>query len=93
MAFQSQLHALYQNGNNLTRHVIWSEIYYGLQSHPEWTAKYGSAHRVKGEIATGDDVPMAAVLVYLDSHPEIDRSTITGPTGMNRHAAFTITNA
>src|SRR5215208_56987 len=64
--FQSQLHPVYHNGNNLTRHVFWTEVYYGLQSHPQWSTKYASTHLIKGEIATGDDVPMAAVLMYLD---------------------------
>jgi len=79
--FQSQLHLLYHNGKNLTRHVIWTEVYYGLQSHPQWSTKYASTHLIKGEIATGDDVPMAAVLMYLDNHPEIDRDQVSGPTG------------
>ncbi|MFL5102714.1 MAG: hypothetical protein ACJ8E5_19125 [Xanthobacteraceae bacterium] len=79
--FQSQLHPLYHNGNNLTRHVFWTEVYYGLQSHPQWSTKYASTHLIKGEIATGDDVPMAAVVMYLDNHPEIDRGQVTGPTG------------
>ena len=79
--FQSQLHPLYREGSNLTRHAIGPEMYYGLQAHPEWATKYGGMHQINGRIATGDDVPIAAVNRYLDEHPEIDRTKLLDPVG------------
>jgi hypothetical protein len=81
LKFEMHLHPLYRDGMRLPQHGIWREIYYGLQQHPQWIAKYGDTHRINGKIATGDEQPIAAVLRHLDAHPEIDRRKILDPAG------------
>jgi hypothetical protein len=80
-AFQSRLHPVYQQGNNLTRHAFWPEVFYGLASHPQWAEKYARMYLIGGEIAVGDQLPIAAALRYLDLHPKIDRNQLLDRTG------------
>jgi hypothetical protein len=75
------LHPVYQQGNNLTRHAFWPEVFYGLESHPQWAEKYASMYLIGGKTAIGDELPVAAVLRYLDLHPEIDRSQLLDRVG------------
>jgi hypothetical protein len=81
VAFESRLHPVYRQGNHLTRHAFWPEVFYGLQSHPQWAAKYGSMYLIGDEMAVGDQLPVAAVLRYLDLHTEIDRSQLLDRVG------------
>jgi hypothetical protein len=81
IAFEAQLHPVYRQGNNLTRHAFWPEVFYGLTSHPQWADKFGSMYLVRGEVAVQDQLPVAAVLRYLDLHPEIDRSQLLDRAG------------
>ena len=81
VAFESRLHPVYQQGNNLTRHSFWHEVFYGLEAHPQWAEKYASMYLIGGKTAVGDDLPVAAVLRYLDLHPEIDRSQLLDRVG------------
>jgi len=81
LKFETYLHPLYSGEQRLRHHSIWHEIYYGLQQHPQWTAKYGNAHQINGKIATGDEQPIAAIYRILDAHPEIDRSEILDTAG------------
>ena len=81
VAFESRLHPVYQQGNNLTRHAFWPEVFYGLQGHPQWADKYASMYLIRGETAVGDELPLAAVLRYLDLHAEIDRSQVLDRVG------------
>ena len=81
LKFEMDLHPLYRDGMRPPHHGIWREIYYGLQQHPHWIAKYGDTHRINGKIATGDEQPIAAVFRFLDAHPEIDRRKILDPAG------------
>jgi len=81
VAFESRLHPVYQQGNNLARHAFWREVFYGLQSHPQWADKYASMYLIGGKTAVGDDLPVAAVLKHLDLHLEIDRSQVLDRVG------------
>ena len=81
LKFATYLHPLYSGEQRLRHHSIWHEIYYGLQQHPQWIAKYGNAHQINGKIATGDEQPIAAIFRVLDAHPEIDRSEIFDTAG------------
>jgi hypothetical protein len=81
VAFESRLHPVYRQGNHLSRHAFWPEVFYGLQSHPQWADKYGSMYLIRGEMAVGDQLPVAAVLRYLDLHTEIDRSQLLDRVG------------
>jgi hypothetical protein len=81
VAFESRLHPVYQQGNNLARHAFWPEVFYGLESHPQWADKYGSMYLIGGEMAVGDQLAVAAVYRYLDLHAEIDRSQLLDRVG------------
>src|SRR5262249_37103017 len=81
LKFETHLHPLYSGEQRLRHHSIWHEIYYGLQQHPQWIAKYSNAHQINGKIATGDEQPIAAIFRFLDAHPEIDRSEILDTAG------------
>src|SRR5262249_13086337 len=59
----------------------WHEVFYGLEAHPQWAGKYAGMYLIGGRRAVGDDLPVAAVLRYLDLHPEIDRSQLLDRVG------------
>jgi hypothetical protein len=63
------VHPVYRSGGWLSAHEIWFPIYYSLQFHPEFAKKYGAYHDSK----VGDEMPVAAALVYLKEHPEEDK--------------------
>jgi hypothetical protein len=79
--FETEVHPIYREGAYLRQHALWHEVYYGLQQHPQWLSQYGEAHRINGEVWTGDRQPIAAILKYLDAHPEIDRRALFDPEG------------
>jgi hypothetical protein len=81
LKFEADLHPLYSGEQRLRHHSIWHEIYYGLQQHPQWIAKYGNAHKINDKIAMGDEQPIVAIFRILDAHPEIDRSEIFDTSG------------
>jgi hypothetical protein len=45
-------------------HTIWEPLYYDLQKHPDWDAKYAAAHNHQ----TADAAPQAAVDAYRARH-------------------------
>src|SRR6185436_728139 len=55
IALRSSLDDTYKRSGDLGHHTIWHPIYYSLQTHPEWNAKYGASH---GN-AIGDEQPRA----------------------------------
>jgi hypothetical protein len=59
------LDPVYRRMGDLAHHTIWHPFYYALQSHPNWTSKYGPSH----DYAVGDDQPRAAVKHYLARQP------------------------
>jgi hypothetical protein len=50
-------------------HALWQPLYYNLQTHPDWQAKYGEEHQG----ATGDATAAAAVASYMKRHPQAAR--------------------
>jgi hypothetical protein len=56
---------IYQKIGDLGNHETWHPIYYSLQLHPQWAAKYGPMY---GN-AVGDEQPKAAVKNYMLRHP------------------------
>jgi hypothetical protein len=79
--FETEVHPIYRQGTYLRHHALWHELYYGLQQHPQWHSQHGEAHRINGDVWTGDQQPIAAILKYLDAHPEIDRRGLFDPEG------------
>jgi hypothetical protein len=69
VGLQATLHPLYKSGGSLGRHAFWTEVFYGLQQHPDWLHKYSQSYKLNGHVAVGDDLPMAAALNYLERHP------------------------
>jgi hypothetical protein len=56
---------VYRERGDTPHHTIWHPIYYSLQLHPSWEAKYGASHNNE----RGDRQPQAAVTSYLEKHP------------------------
>jgi hypothetical protein len=65
----------------MSRHAFWPEVFYGLTSHPQWADKYASMYRIGGQVAVQDQLPVAAILRYLDLHPGLDRSQLLDRAG------------
>lgn len=56
----------YGQKGSMSSHTLWHAVYYSLQGHPEYQAKYAAAHDFKVD----DDMPLQAVTNYLRNHPE-----------------------
>jgi hypothetical protein len=59
------LDPIYARMGGTGSHSVWHSIYYSLQAHPNWKAKYDESHRY----ATGDNQPWAGAENYLARHP------------------------
>jgi hypothetical protein len=59
------LNPVYGRTGSTGSHTAWHSIYYSLQMHPDWNAKYGESHRH----ATGDNQPWAGAENYVKRHP------------------------
>jgi len=68
----------YGQKGSMSSHTLWHAVYYSLQGHPQYQAKYAAAHDFK----VGDDMPLQAVTNYLRDHPEKETPEIyiTGKT-------------
>jgi hypothetical protein len=84
----TQLHPLYKGGGYIPYHALCHEAYYSLQFNPDWVAKFGSTHAIKGQPATGDEQPVAGFLHYLSQHPPKDPNFIYDQTGSYKWAAI-----
>ena len=81
---QTTLHPLYNSGGSVSRHAFWTEVWYGLQYHPDWLHKYGETYKLNGRVALQDDLPIAAVLNYLERHPPPADRQVYDDTGWLR---------
>ena len=68
----------------MSRHAFWTEVWYGLQYHPDWLHKYGETYKLNGRVALQDDLPVAAVLNYLERHPPPADRQVYDDTGWLR---------
>jgi hypothetical protein len=68
----------YGQKGSMSSHTLWHAVYYSLQGHPQYQAKYAAAHDFKVD----DDMPLQAVTNYLRNHPEKETPEIyiTGKT-------------
>lgn len=73
----SARHPVYRVDGAFGRHTYWHSIYYSLQFHPQFQARFGAMH----ENRTGDAMPYAGVRWYLKQHPELDTAAIYAPNG------------
>jgi hypothetical protein len=53
-------------------HTVWHSIYYSLQFHPDWGAKYGPTH----DNVRGDELPWVAAKNYIARHPPADPASL-----------------
>jgi hypothetical protein len=67
------LHEVYRRDGWLHQHALWHSIYYSYATHPSYyTSEYFNLHDRK----VGDDMPVAGIFLYLNSHPEEDKPDI-----------------
>ena len=77
----ARMHPLYTSGYYLPRHAFWHDVYYGLQSNPDWAPKFGPSHMIGGVPASGDAQPVAGLYRYLATHPSHPGITLHDATG------------
>ena len=77
----ARMHPLYTIGYYLPRHAFWHDVYYGLQSNPDWAPKFGPSHMIGGVPASGDAQPVAGLYRYLATHPSHPGITLHDATG------------
>ncbi len=59
------LHPAYRQRGDIPRHPVWHAVFFSLQQHPEWGAKYAPRYGNP----TGDDLTMIVAKDYLERHP------------------------
>ncbi len=62
------LHPVYRAKGEITRHVLWHAVFYSLQFHPDWKAKYAA----RFDNTAYDELPPTAAKQYLLRHPPAD---------------------
>jgi hypothetical protein len=62
------LHPVYRHKGEISHHVVWRSLFYQLQFHPRWEAKYASQY----DHAVYDELPEVAAKKYLLRHPPKD---------------------
>jgi len=77
----ARMHPLYTSGHYIPRHAFWHDVYYGLQSNPDWAPKFGPSHMIGGVPASGDAQPVAGLYRYLATHPSHPGITLHDATG------------
>jgi len=77
----ARMHPLYTSGYSVPRHAFWHDVYYGLQSNPDWAPKFGPSHMIGGVPASGDAQPVAGLYRYLATHPSHPGITLHDATG------------
>jgi hypothetical protein len=66
------LHPVYKQKGEITHHVLWHSVFYPLQFHPKWNAKYAAQY----DNATFDVLPQTAAIKYLLRNPPSDPDSV-----------------